>query len=268
MEALAALLEPRDRAVGWLVAPTYDVCQRIYTRLCAVITEKLGHRVLELSTREQKIVVTNLGGGTSELRCKSADHPVSLLGEALDFLIVDEAAQLSREVWEERLAPRLIDRKGWVLALSTPQGPGWFHEMFRRGQRQRDPECESWASPSRENPHIDPLLIEAERTRMLPEKFAQQFEAEFIGVPRDPCFTCGGPHEDAPGRITLPEDAREDDFVPRCPACDMFVDADGRCIVKRHSPQYSTFDVDSEDPVCPSIRMYSWHTPGADGMWG
>ena len=266
MEAVAALFEPNERAIGWLVAPTYDVCQRIYARICEVITEKLGHRVIETSPREQRIVVTNLGGGTSELRCKSADHPVGLLGEALDFLIVDEAAQLSREIWEERLAPRLIDRKGWVLALSTPQGPGWFHEMFRRGQRQRDPECESWASPSRDNPHVDPATIEAERGRMSPEKFAQQYEAEFLGVPQEPCETCGGPREDVPGRITLAPGQDYDD-VPRCPSCEMFVDSEGRCIVKKYNRTYSSFDIERDDPECPEVRISSWHTPDADGTW-
>jgi hypothetical protein len=75
MEAVAAMLEPSERTIGWLVAPTYDVCRRIYTHLCAAITQKIGHRVIEVSPREQKIVIVNLGGGTSELRCKSADRP-------------------------------------------------------------------------------------------------------------------------------------------------------------------------------------------------
>ena len=258
MEAIAALFEPRDRAVGWLVAPTYDVCQRIFMRLCAVITEKLGHRVIEVSSREQKIVVTNLGGGTSELRCKSADHPAGLLGEALDFVIVDEAAQLGDQVWAEYLAPRLIDRKGTALVISTPQGPGWFYDMYRRGRKNRDPECESWASPSRDNPHIDPAIIEAERGRMPAEKFAQTYEAEFIGVPKEPCEQCGGPREDAVGSVTAPEGYGEDDdsFLACCPKCGMFVDESGRCIVQKWNRWAAGFDIDR--PWIPSGSSYMW----------
>jgi hypothetical protein len=266
MEAVTALLEPRDRTVGWLVAPTYDVCRRIYTGLCGAITQKLGHRVIELSPREQKIVVTNLAGGTSELRCKSADHPVSLLGEALDFVIVDEAAQLRDDVWEEMLAPRLIDRKGWALVISTPAGPGWFYEMYRRGRKNRDSECESWASPSRDNPHVNAALIEAERGRMSQEKFAQQYEAEFLGVPKDPCETCGGPREDAEGRIEAPEGEHKEDFLASCPECGMFVDAEGLCLVKYHNRWYATFWVHRPWVPNGSLTTYSWHSLG-DHDW-
>ena len=267
MEAVAALLEPKEKAIGWLVAPTYDVCQRIYTRLCSVITEKLGHRVIELSPREQKIVVTNLGGGTSELRCKSADHPVGLLGEALDFLIVDEAATMRNEIWEDHLAPRLLDRKGWTLVISTPQGAGWFYDMYLRGRKKLDPECESWASPSRDNPHMDAALIEAERGRMPPEKFSQQYEAEFLGVYKEPCAVCGGPQENVTGEISAPVGVYEDDFVPSCPKCGMFTDAAGRCVVKKHNEWICGFDINRpwSDPI--SGNWYHWYTAAADGRW-
>src|SRR5260221_8795741 len=262
MEALAALLEPRDRAVGWLVAPTYDVCQRIYIRLCSVITEKLRHRVVELSPREQKIVVTNLGGGTSELRCKSADHPVSLLGEALDFLIVDEAATMRNEIWEDHLAPRLLDRKGWALVISTPQGAGWFYEMYRRGRKGRDPECESWASPSSDNPHVDAALIEAERGRMSAEKFAQQYGAEFLDVPRDPCEQCGAAPAGGPGPHGIPP-GTEYEAVPKCPSCGIVVNSEGRCVVKYHNAWAASLWLDGGYEAA----LFSWNSWNADGNW-
>ncbi len=264
-EAIVALLLPCDRALGWLVAPTYDLAQRIMQRVVEVVVTKLKHRVREIDPRHQRVILTNLAGGVSELRGKSADQPVGLLGEALDFLIVDEAAKLRREVWEEMLSPRLIDRRGWSLLLSTPAGGGWFHEAFRRGQRNRDSECESWALPSRDNPHIDPAVIEAERTRLGPETFAQQYEAEFLGVPREPCLTCGGPREDVPGEITAPEGEQEDSFFPRCPECEMFVDAEGRCIVKKLGGSHGWLHIHRPWSDPPSVVIYSWHTPGADG---
>ncbi len=262
MEAVAAMVEPREAATGWLVAPTYDVCKRIYTRLCAVVTQHLSHRVVTISPREQKIVVTNLAGGFSELRCKSADHPVSLLGEALDFLVVDEAATMRNEVWEDHLAPRLIDRKGSALVISTPQGPGWFYEMYRRGRKNRDPECESWASPSSDNPHVSAAVIEAERGRMPPEKFAQQYGGEFLDVPRDPCEQCGGPQEDVPGRIDLPPHMEYEDF-PTCPSCGMFVNPEGRCIVKLWNAWHCELYLDAGNEV----MLRQWSSPKADGNW-
>jgi hypothetical protein len=228
MEACAALLEPRERALGWLVAPTRDLVDRIFLRVVDILRAQLGHRVLDLDLRTQRIVVSNLGGGTSELRGKSADMPVTLLGEALDFLIEDEASRLRCEIWESHLSPRLIDRRGWALLLSTPSGPGWFHELYRRGLRRRDPDCESWSQPSWLNPHIDKALVDAERDRLGPEVFAEQYGGEFQGVKPEPCEACY-PRSPKACRVLLVE---EDEELRRCPECNDPVDGEGRSLVR------------------------------------
>src|SRR6267142_6842911 len=171
MEACAALLEPRDHALGWICAPTRDLVDRIFMRVVETLKTHLPDRILALDLRLQRIVVRNLAGGTSELRGKSADMPVTLLGEALDFLVVDEAAKLRADVWERYLSQRLVDRRGWALFISTPNGCNWFHALYRLGQKKRDPAFESWASPSWTNPHLDSASIEAERARLPAETF-------------------------------------------------------------------------------------------------
>ncbi len=163
MEVVAALLEPRPESRGWVVAPTLDLAQRILDHVERVLRDKLAHRLLEVGARERRFVVRNLGGGRSEVVAKSADSPAGLLGEALDWLVVDEAARLRDDIWPGFLAPRLIDRAGWALLISTPAGCNWFHELFRR----EDPAIESFAGPSLENPHVSAELIEAERARTL-----------------------------------------------------------------------------------------------------
>src|SRR5258706_121007 len=80
-EAVAAMLEPRERSIGWVVAPSHDLADRVFGLLVQMAETRLKHRVREVSEREQRIVLTNLGGGTSEGRGKSADRPYSLLRE-------------------------------------------------------------------------------------------------------------------------------------------------------------------------------------------
>src|SRR5689334_1833105 len=155
MEAVAALLHPADRARGWVVAPSRDLVDRIFERVLAVMNEHFASRIADQDARSQRLIVRNLGGGLTEVRGKSAENAVSLLGEALDFLIVDEAAQLPAATWEQCLSARLIDRRGWALLVSTPNGTNWFHGLYRRGQRARDPDFASWCSPSWDNPHVD-----------------------------------------------------------------------------------------------------------------
>ena len=229
MEACAALLEPRDQALGWLVAPTRDLVDRIFLRVVDTLKARMPHRVLELDLRIQRIVVCNLDGGRSELRGKSADMPVTLLGEALDFLVVDEAARLRGEIWESYLSQRLVDRGGWALFVSTPSGPGWFHQLYRRGIRNRDPDCESWSCPSWANPHLDRTLIDAERERLPSGTFAEQYGGEFQGVEAEPCESCSPPSPRA--CCVLHEDQHEP--LPRCPACGVPVDEQGRSLIPK-----------------------------------
>jgi len=267
-ESIAELLTPRGDALGWLVAPTFELTRRIFERVVMVLEQHLKHRVLRHSPREHEIAVVNLGGGISILKAKSADSRVNLLGEALDWVVVDEAAQLSTAMWDEHISSRLIDRNGRSLVLSTPlPGGGWFYESFKRGQKGRDSESESWRSPSWENPHINRDVVEAERSRLVPATFQQQYEAKFHDVPRVPCGSCGGPQADAVGKLDAPVGKHEDDFIPRCRECGMFTDATGRCIVRFHNVWYSTFEVDRDwsDPV--SASMYSWHALDANGQW-
>lgn len=227
MEAVAALLEPRKQALGWVVGPTYGHAERIFEMLVGTFEKHLPHRIRRLSRREHQLVVQNLSGGLSELCGRSADNPASLLGEGVDFLIVDEAAQIKREVWDVHLSQRLLDRHGWALLASTPHGREWFFRQWKRGQKGRDPDYESWSSPSRDNPHLDCALIEAERKRLDPDSFAEQYEAQFLGPDLEPCDVCHGPDPAVPG-IAL---VHVDDEVPRCQDCQRPVDETGHTLV-------------------------------------
>ena len=179
MEGLAASLAPQERSYGWVVAPTYDLADKVFREIVLIASERLRHRIVVIKESERRIVIHNLAGGISEIRAKSADNPVSLLGEGLDWVIIDEAARLKPTIWEGHLTQRLIDRKGWALLISTPRGKGYFHDLFRRGQG-KDPEFASWNSPSWENPHLDAALIEEERGRLPERVFRQEYGGEFL----------------------------------------------------------------------------------------
>jgi hypothetical protein len=178
MEGLAAALEPRERSIGWVVAPTYDLADRVFREIQVIALEKLRHRVIAMKEHERRLILRNMGGGTSEIRGKTADNPVSLLGEGLDWLIVDEAARLKPDIWQSHLSQRLLDKNGWALLISTPKGKGYFHGLFLRGRGQ-DPDYQSWNWPSESNPYLDLALIEAERRRLPTRVFDQEYGAQF-----------------------------------------------------------------------------------------
>ena len=248
-EAVAALLQPREHSLGWVVAPSYDLADKTFRGVADSFQKHFSTRIQSLDLRGERLIVHNLGGGVSELRAKSADQPVSLLGEGLDWMIIDEAARLKADVWESYLSQRLVDRKGWVLFLSTPAGPGWFHQLYRRGIRNRDPNTESWSSPSWANPHIDKDLVEAERASLPTSVFAEQYGGEFQGVEPEPCEVCSPRSPKATQVIVIDEG----DDVRRCPACNYPVDAEGRSLVPEGAKfiKIISYHIDDDDDSTP-----------------
>lgn len=180
MESLAAAMEPRERCVGWCVAPTYELSERVFNQIVMTAASHLRHRIVTLREHDRKLVLRNMGGGLSEIRGKTADNPTSLLGEGLDFLVMDEASRLKPSIWESHLSQRLIDRKGWALLISTPRGKGYFYDLWRRGQPGGDPEFESWNQASSKNPLLDAAAIEEERERLPDRVFQQEYMASFL----------------------------------------------------------------------------------------
>lgn len=221
-ECAAFLLEPSDKALGWLVAPTYELTRRVFERVVSILSDRMEHRVKSYDRRKHSIVVSNWGGGISELRARSADRPSGLLGDALDFLIVDEAVMIREDVWDTFIAPRLIDRHGAALLLSTPTSTAsWFFREYKRAKK--DSEYESFCMPTISNPHIRGELVEAERKRLAPEVFASQYEAKFTGIDLVPCDRCGGPRESAPCVVFF----HEDEQPLSCAECGHLVGEDG-----------------------------------------
>ncbi len=225
MEAVAAILEPCEESRGWIVAPTYELTTRIFLQIQGALTGRLSHRIREINAREHRVVVCNLGGGVSEVRAKSADNAVSLLGEGLNWVIVDEAARMKAEIWESHLSLRLLDRNGWALLLSTPRGGGWFHQLFRRGQGT-DPAYESWNEPTWANPALESETIERERGRLPEAVFRQEFAAEFLIRGDEPCDHCGQPSPTDPSVVFL--GAGEE--LATCTECGREVGEDGRSL--------------------------------------
>ena len=76
MEGLAAAMAPAERSVGWVVAPTYDLCDRVFREMQFKAARHLRHRIVVMRDSERRIVLRNMAGGESEIRGKSADNPV------------------------------------------------------------------------------------------------------------------------------------------------------------------------------------------------
>ena len=86
MEASAILAKENTRV--WVVAPTYDLSEKIFREIWHHMVVNKGMQTRRASFKEQFIEFE----WGSVLEGKSADRPDSLVGESLDLLIIDECA--------------------------------------------------------------------------------------------------------------------------------------------------------------------------------
>jgi hypothetical protein len=157
----------------WYVAPTY--------RQAKMITwKKLRNRLQDLrwakKINETELTVELKNGSVISL--KGADNYDSLRGIGLDYLVLDEFADIDPEAWYETLRPTLADRQGGALMIGTPKGMNWAHDLFTMASEYP----EEWASfqyTTIDGGNVLPEEIEAARRNLDERTFRQEFLATF-----------------------------------------------------------------------------------------
>lgn len=177
------LSEPK---IGWVVAPTYDLGEKEFRVFWKILVDTLKVPIDRSKTfysiRTKDFRITTAWGSSVEVR--SAEHPESLVGEGLDFVIMAEAAKLKLSHWEKYIRPTLSDKRGSAVFVSTPEGYNWFFDLYQRGQDPDHPDWWSYKSPTWENDIVfpggrhDPEILEVENT-LAKEVFDQEYGAEF-----------------------------------------------------------------------------------------
>ena len=160
-------------ARAWWLAPTY---QQSATAENIVLSGLHGLPGLRHRRGERLYIFPN----DSRLAFKTADNYEALRGEAIDAVVLDEAARIHPEAWRAVVRPMLSDRGGRAVFISTPAGRNWFYALWLRGQEADETEYESWHFPTRLNPLITPEEIESARREMPERTFRQEYEAEFL----------------------------------------------------------------------------------------
>ena len=63
MEALAAMMEPRDDSIGWIVGGTYDISKRVFQRVVDTMHRCFEHHIESFDARHHRLVVRKFAGG-------------------------------------------------------------------------------------------------------------------------------------------------------------------------------------------------------------
>jgi len=139
-----------------------------------------------------------------------ADHPDALRGIYLDGVVLDEYANIKRELWDEVLRPALADREGWAVIIGTPAGQNQFYEMYQRAQRE--PTWYSCMYRVDESGVLPPEEVEDMKRDMTDMAIRQELFCDFSASAADIVIPIDLVTESAPRNLTE-EDVRGQPMV-------------------------------------------------------
>ena len=158
----------------WYVAPTYKQSKNI-------VWKKLKNRLQDLrwadKINETELSIQLKNGSTICL--KGADNHDSLRGVGLDFIVLDEFADIDPAAWFETLRPTLSDRQGRALFIGTPKGIGnWSYELFQNHLEDPD-HWSSYQFTTLDGGNVPEEEIQQARKDLDERTFRQEYMATF-----------------------------------------------------------------------------------------
>jgi len=113
----------------------------------------------------------------NRIHLKGSDRPDSLRGVSLKHLVIDEAAFVKEDVFNNILRPALSDRMGSCIFIGTPEGRNWFYDLYEGAGEWED--YERWHLTTFDNPFVPKSEIEHAKKTLPRWSFNQEYMASF-----------------------------------------------------------------------------------------
>ena len=158
----------------WYIAPTLKMAKEIcWNDLKETLNKYKWVEDINETTLTIRIRKTN-----STISLKGAENFDSLRGSGIDFLVLDEFADIDKRTWFEVLRASVADTKGKVLMCGTPRGYGnWSYEMYLKGKH--DDEWESFQYTTLQGGIVTKEELEQAKQDIDIRTFRQEFEGTF-----------------------------------------------------------------------------------------
>tara|TARA_R100000353_G_scaffold983_1_gene1359 strand:- start:1815 stop:3029 length:1215 start_codon:yes stop_codon:yes gene_type:complete len=158
----------------WYVAPTYRQAKSICWSELKQRLDKVNW-ISKINNSDLSIELVN--GSTIALR--GADNEQSLRGIGLDFLCMDEFADIHPSAWFEVLRPTLSDKLGSALFCGTPRGFGnWAYDLYSKGLA--DKEWKSFQFSTLDGEQVSEKEIDQAKDDLDERTFQQEYLASFV----------------------------------------------------------------------------------------
>ena len=160
-----------ENVVVGVVSLTYKQVKLIYNS----ISDILQNTPILASDNKSELEIKLVNG--SSIKFLSIQNYDAIRGHTFDFLMVDEAAYIPPNVFQQVLQPTTLARGRKTVLCSTPRGINYFYDMYMRGVNPDDKTTISFKFDYTANPYFNLDEIDAIR-KQLPDGI---FRAEYLG---------------------------------------------------------------------------------------
>ncbi len=159
------------------VAPTFRMAKQIvWDDLKTMLIERRWARRIN----ESDLTVVLVNG--SQIMLRSADNPDSIRGIGVDFVVIDEAADIPdlESTWLACIRPTLSDREGGALIIGSPKGRDYFYDMYEHAKTADNWSC--WQYTTAQGGNVSAEELDQARDDLDERTYKQEYEAEFVSI--------------------------------------------------------------------------------------
>ena len=173
LETVAGNNGRKGQYVGWF-SPNYKLLSPSYKRILRMMAPITQH-----ASKTEAMIELKTGGHIEFWTLNDEDAGRS---RSYDLVIIDEGSLVKtglKDIWEQSIAPTLLDRRGRAIIAGTPKGidpDNFFYEVCTN----KELGWKEFFQPTRTNPLLDPVGVEALVHDYPPLVYQQEFLAEFV----------------------------------------------------------------------------------------
>lgn len=157
------------------VAPTYRMARQIaWEDLKTMLRER--NWIKKINESNLEIILVN----GSIIMMRSADNKDSIRGIGLDYVVIDEAADIPglQETWQAVIRPTLSDREGDAMIIGTPKGKGFLFDLFNNAKTAKD--WKSYQYTTAQGGQVSEEELAQARLDLDERTYKQEYEAGWV----------------------------------------------------------------------------------------
>jgi hypothetical protein len=163
--------------VGWACAPTIPKLHRYIIPAFQMLIPR--DWVADWNSEFKDLRLKN----GSLIHFQTLESPDQGRGQGLDWLWIDEVAELTDKHWEV-ISPSLGDRHGMAFFTTSPRSYDWVYEKLYRPAEEGLPGYWALLAKTADNPRFQDAegraFLERAKAEMSPEMYAQEYEGSFV----------------------------------------------------------------------------------------